>query len=47
MIYWLLAREVLILRGKLGKDEEWDEMVDLFYFRDVDAKTATETKPEE
>lgn len=36
MIYWLLAREVLILRGELSKDEDWDQFVDLFYYRNVD-----------
>jgi len=36
MIYWLLAREVKILRGELRKDEEWDLLVDLFYYRNVE-----------
>lgn len=46
MIYWMLAREVRILRGQLAKDQEWDEMVDLFYYRNVEEKPA-ETKTEE
>jgi len=33
MIYWLLAREVMILRGELGKFDEWDVMPDLFFYR--------------
>lgn len=36
MIYWLLAREVRILRGELKKDEEWNVLVDLFYYRNLD-----------
>ena len=36
MIFWLLAREVKILRGDLAKDQEWDVMVDLFYNRKVE-----------
>jgi len=36
MIFWMLTREVLILRGKLGKHQEWDVMVDLFFYRKVE-----------
>ncbi|CAD8081852.1 unnamed protein product [Paramecium primaurelia] len=35
MIYWLLAREVKILRGELRQDEEWDVLVDLFYHKEI------------
>jgi small subunit ribosomal protein SAe len=35
-IFWLLAREVQILRGTLKKDEEWKELVDLFIARDLE-----------
>jgi len=36
MVMWLLAREVLILRGTLAKDQEWDVMVDLFFYRKLE-----------
>jgi len=32
----MLAREVLILRGQLKKDQEWTELVDLFIARDLE-----------
>lgn len=33
MVYWLLAREVMVLRGELEQDAEWDVVVDLFYYK--------------
>jgi len=50
MIFWLLAREVQILRGQLGKHEEWDVMVDLFFYKkieDVEEEAAHEKEGEE
>jgi small subunit ribosomal protein SAe len=35
MVFWLLAREVMVLRGQLAKGQEWTEMVDLFIARDI------------
>jgi len=32
--YWLLAREVLRLRGTIARTQPWDVMVDMFFYRD-------------
>ncbi|CAG8512112.1 12614_t:CDS:2 [Acaulospora morrowiae] len=34
LIYWMLAREVLRLRGNIRRDTPWDVMVDMFFYRD-------------
>ena len=40
MVFWMLAREVLPLRGQLDKDDDnWEVMVDLFYYKNLADKT--------
>jgi len=34
LLYWILAREVLYLRGVMPRSQEWDIMIDSFFWRD-------------
>ena len=47
MVYWMLAREVLTLRGQIKKGVEWDVMVDLFLARDIETIKAQQQKLKE
>ncbi|EGX46363.1 structural constituent of ribosome [Orbilia oligospora] len=48
LIWWLLAREVLRLRGTLAsRDVDWDVMVDLYFYRDPEAEDQKDQGAEE
>jgi small subunit ribosomal protein SAe len=36
LMYWMLAREVLRLRGTIPRDSDWSVPVDLFFHRDIE-----------
>jgi small subunit ribosomal protein SAe len=52
LMWWLLAREVLRLRGQIPREQPWEVMVDLFFYRDPEEaekeeQTAKEILPAE
>ncbi|EFE39491.1 hypothetical protein TRV_05889 [Trichophyton verrucosum HKI 0517] len=43
LVWWMLAREVLRLRGTLAtRETEWDIVVDLYFYRDPEAEETKE-----
>lgn len=47
LVWWLLAREVLRLRGTLASREvDWDVVVDLYFYRDPEAEETKEIAEE-
>lgn len=41
LMYYMLAREVLRLRGTISRSQPWDIMVDMFFYRDLEESEAT------
>lgn len=46
LLYWLLSREVLRLRGTIPRSAPWDVSVDLFFYRDPEELEKTEETQE-
>jgi len=46
LLWWMLTREVLRLRGQISREQPWDVMVDLFFYRDPNEESKEEEVPE-
>jgi small subunit ribosomal protein SAe len=47
LMWWMLAREVLRLRGTILRDQKWDVVVDLFFYRDPEEAEKDEQQAKE
>lgn len=47
IIYWLLAREVLRLRGTIQRTKAWNVKPDLFFYRDVEETEKQQAEKEQ
>jgi len=46
LMWWMLSREVLRLRGTISRDLAWDVMVDLYFHREVEEQEKEEQVPQ-
>merc|ERR1712244_188023 len=46
LMWWLLSREVLRLRGSLDRKTEWDVMIDMFIYRNPEEQEKDEAAQE-
>ena len=46
MLYYLLARMVLQMRGTVTPSQPWDVMVDLFFYREPEETKDEDAEPE-
>merc|ERR1712168_738166 len=42
LMWWMLAREVLRLRGSISREQPWNVMVDLYFYRDPEIEEREE-----
>ena len=47
LMWWMLSREVLRLRGAVSREEDWDVMPDMFIYRDAEDIAKEEAKAQE
>lgn len=47
LMWWLLAREVLRLRGKISREQKWEVMCDLFFYREPEEAEKDEAAAKE
>jgi small subunit ribosomal protein SAe len=47
LMWWLLAREVLRLRGEIPREQKWDVVVDLFFYREPEEAEKEEAAAKE
>jgi len=46
LLYWMLAREVLRMRGAIARENEWDVCPDLYFYRDLEELEKAEAERE-